>query len=217
MKGLIGKKLGMTQLYDEKGVVTPVTVIQAGPCTVIDQITAERNGYSAIQLGFGEKKAKNVSAAVKGHCEKSGKKENPPVVIREIRLEKDSDAIVGSVLKAGIFAENEFVDVVGTSKGKGFQGVVKRHHFAGGRASHGGGWERKPGSSGCRELPGNLIKNKRFPGHMGNERTTTMNLKVVKIDKDQDLLFVRGAVPGPNGGVVVVRSAKKKQLAKQGK
>ena len=217
MKGLIGKKLGMTQLYNEKGVVTPVTVIQAGPCTVIDQMTVERNGYSAMQLGFGNRKAKNVSSAVKGHCEKSGKKETPPEIIREIRIEKDSDLTVGSVIKADIFGENEFVDVIGTSKGKGFQGVVRRYHFAGGRASHGGGWTRRPGSSGCRELPGNLIKNKRFPGHMGNEKTTTINLKVIKVDKDQSLLFVKGAVPGPNGGVVIVRSAKKKQSAKQGK
>jgi large subunit ribosomal protein L3 len=214
MKGLIGKKLGMTQIYDGTGKVSPVTVLQVGPCTVIDQLTAEKNGYSAMQLGFGEKKAKNVSKAVKGHCEKSGRNENPPIVIKEFRLDKDSDAEIGSELSADIFAENEFVDVVGTIKGRGFQGVVKRYNFGGGRYSHGGGWKRKPGSIGQCEFPGRVDKGKKMPGHMGNVRRTIQNLKIVRVDAKDNLIFIKGAVPGPNGGIIVVRSAKKKPAAK---
>jgi large subunit ribosomal protein L3 len=214
MKGLIGKKLGMTQIYDETGKVSPVTVLQVGPCTVIDQLTAEKNGYSAMQLGFGEKKAKNVSKAVKGHCEKSGRNENPPIVIKEFRLDKDSEAEIGSELSAEIFAENEFVDVIGTVKGRGFQGVVKRYNFGGGRYSHGGGWKRKPGSIGQCEFPGRVDKGKKMPGHMGNVRRTIQNLKIVRVDAKDNLIFIKGAVPGPNGGIIVVRSAKKKPAAK---
>ena len=214
MKGIIGKKIGMTQIYDETGKVSPVTVLQAGPCTVIDQLTAEKNGYSAMQLGFGQKKAKNVSKAVKGHCEKSSRNENPPAVIKELRLDKDSELEIGSELSADIFSANEFVDVIGTIKGRGFQGVVKRYNFAGGRYSHGGGWKRKPGSIGQCEFPGRVDKGKKMPGHMGNVRRTIQNLKIVRVDTEDNLIFIKGAVPGPNGGIIVVRSAKKKPAAK---
>ncbi len=213
MKGLIGKKVGMTQLYDEKGKVTPVTVIEAGPCTVIDQMTQERNGYSALQLGFGTKKAKNVSKAVKGHCEKSGLNENPPQYIREIRVQEDSEVEAGSVLTVEQFNENEFIDVVGTTKGRGFQGVVKRYNFGGGRYSHGGGWKRKPGSIGQCESPAHVDKGRKMPGHMGTAQRTIQNLKIVRIDKADNLIFIKGAIPGPNGGIVIVRSAIKKTLA----
>jgi large subunit ribosomal protein L3 len=213
MKGLIGKKIGMTQLYDEKGKVTPVTVIEAGPCTVIDQMTQERNGYSALQLGYGSKKAKNVSKAVKGHCAKSGLEENPPKIIREIRNQEDSDAEAGSVLTVEQFSENEFVDVSGTTKGRGFQGVVKRYNFGGGRYSHGGGWKRKPGSIGQCESPAHVDKGRKMPGHMGTAKRTIQNLKIVRIDKADNLIFIKGAIPGPNGGIVIVRSAIKKTLA----
>lgn len=213
MKGLIGKKVGMTQLYDETGKVTPVTVIQAGPCTVIDQMTEERNGYSAVQVGYGERKAKNVSKAVKGHCKKSGKDANPPQVIRELETDKDAKFELGSLLTVELFKENEFVDVFGTTKGKGFQGVVRRYKFAGGRASHGGGWTRRPGSSGQRTWPAKVDRNKRRPGHMGNVNRTVQNLQVMRIDKEDNLLFVKGAVPGPNGGVLLVRTARKKPSA----
>ncbi len=213
MKGLIGKKLGMTQVYDETGKITPVTVIQAGPCTVISQMTEENNGYSAVQLGFGERKAKNVSKAVKGHCAKSGKAENPPSVIREFRAEKDEKFELGSVLTVEQFKENDFIDVYGTTKGRGFQGVVKRYKFAGGRASHGGGWIRRPGSSGQRTWPGKVDRNKRRPGHMGNVTRTVQNLQLMRIGKEDNLLYVKGAVPGPTGGVVIVRSARKKVSA----
>ena len=213
MKGLIGKKIGMTQVYDETGKVTPVTVIQTGPCTVISQMTKENNGYSAVQLGFGEKKAKNVSEALKGHCAKSGKAENPPAVIREFRAEKDAKFELGSVLTVEQFKENEFVDVYGTTKGRGFQGVVKRYKFAGGRASHGGGWIRRPGSSGQRTWPAKVDRNKRRPGHMGNVKRTVQNLQVMRISKEDSLLYVKGAIPGPTGGVVIVHSARKKVSA----
>ena len=214
MKGLIGKKVGMTQIYDETGKVSPVTVLQVGPCTVLENLTMEKNGYSAVQLGFGEKKAKNVSKAIKGHCEKSGRNENPPAVIKEFRVEKDSDLEIGSELTADMFAENDFVDVVGTIKGRGFQGVVKRYNFGGGRYSHGGGWKRKPGSIGQCEFPGRVDKGKKMPGHMGNVQRTIQNLKIVRVDAKDNLIFIKGAVPGPNGGIIVVRSAKKKTAAK---
>lgn len=214
MKGLIGKKLGMSQLYDDTGKITPVTVIQAGPCTVISNLTEDINGYSAIQIGYGERKPKNVSKALKGHLEKSGKSETPPRVIREIRTtEKDANSEIGSLLTVEIFGENEFVDISGTTKGKGFQGVVKRYKFAGGRASHGGGWTRRPGSSGQRTSPAKVDKNKRRPGHMGNVSRTVQNLQVMKIEKEDNLLFVKGAIPGPTGGIVVIYSAKKKTSA----
>ncbi|HBM15460.1 MAG TPA: 50S ribosomal protein L3 [Lentisphaeria bacterium] len=213
MKGLIGKKVGMTQLYDETGKVTPVTVIQAGPCTVIDTMTDEGNGYSAVQVGYGEKKAKNVSKALKGHCKKAGKDSNPPEIIKEFRTEKDEKLELGTVLTVDQFKANEFVDISGVTKGKGFQGVVRRYKFAGGRASHGGGWVRRPGSSGNRTWPAKVDRNKRRPGHMGSDSRTVQNLQVMRIDKEDNLLFVKGAVPGGNGGVLLVRPAKKKTSA----
>lgn len=213
MKGLIGKKLGMTQFYDKDGKLIPVTVVQAGPCTVIDQMTVARNGYSALQLGFGEKKAKNVSKAIKGHC-KNSKTEKLPQEIKEIRLDSDPTAEVGSVLTADVFQENDYVDIIGKIKGRGFQGVVKRFHFAGGRASHGGGWHRRTGSIGQKELPGNVIKGKKMPGHMGNVRRTTQNLKVVRVLKEENLIYIKGAVPGPNGGIIIILSARKKTSLK---
>ena len=216
MKGLLGKKLGMTQVYDEAGKVTPATVIQAGPCTVIDQMTEKRNGYTSIQLGFGQKRAKNVSKAVIGHCTKSGRDNNPPAILREFKTENELDLAIGSVLTVEQFVENEFVDITGTTKGRGYQGVVKKYNFAGGRYSHGGGWKRKPGSIGQCELPARVAKGKKMPGQMGNVSRTIQNLKIVRVIKEDNLLFVKGAVPGPNGGIVAICSAKKKQLAQQG-
>ena len=209
-KGLIGKKIGMTQVYNEKGTLVPVTVIEAGPCVVLDLKTKEKNGYSSIQLGFGEKKVKNVSKAIIGTCKKAGRENRPPCKIAEVRLDADSDLQIGAELKSDIFAADEFVDIIGITKGRGFQGVVRRHSFAGGRASHGGGWHRRTGSIGQKELPGNIIKGKRMPGQMGNERRTIQNLLVVKVSPEENLLFVKGAVPGPNGGIVHIKSAKKK-------
>ena len=209
MKSLIGKKVGMTQIYDEAGKIVPVTVIQAGPCVVVDVKTQDRDGYSAVQLGFGEKKAKNVSKAVAGHCAKAGVKELP-ALLREFRTEGDAEIALGTVLTADVFAANDYLDITGTTKGRGFQGVVKRHNFGGGRASHGGAWTRRPGSIGCREWPGNVIKGKRMPGHMGNVRRTAQNLQVVRVMAEDNVLLVRGAVPGANGGTLLIREAIKK-------
>ena len=212
MKGLIGKKLGMTQVYDEKGVLIPVTVIEVGPCVVTGVKTVERDGYSAIQLGFGSRKAKNVTKARKGHLAKAGiSGETLPALLREIR---GAEAEVGAVLKADIFAAGEYLDVIGTTKGRGFQGVVKRWNFGGGRASHGGAWERRPGSIGCCEWPGRVNKGKKMPGHYGNDRRTVQNLQIVRVMADENCLLVKGAVPGANGGILTIRGALKKPAAK---
>ena len=213
MKGLIGKKVGMTQVYDEKGVLIPVTVVQAGPCVVTDVKTVERDGYRAFQLGFGERKAKNVSKARAGHLAKAGVTgEKLPSVLREIRMaEGDEAPALGSVLKADVFSADEYLDVIGTIKGRGFQGVVRRYRFGGGRASHGGVWTRRTGSIGCCEWPGNVIKGKRMPGHMGNVPRTIQNLKIVRVMSEDNVLLVKGAVPGANGGILLIRSAIKKQ------
>ncbi len=211
MKGLIGKKVGMTQVYDEKGVLIPVTVIQAGPCVVVDVKTQSRDGYSAVQLGFGERKAKNAGKPLLGHAAKANYTTCAPACLKEIRLAADESIELGSVLKADVFAQNDYLDVTGTTKGRGFAGVVKRYRFGGGRASHGGAWTRRTGSIGCREWPGNVIKGKRMPGHMGNTRCTMQNLQVVRVMSDDNVLLVRGAVPGANGGILVLRSAVKKQ------
>ena len=210
MKGLIGKKVGMTQVYDDKGILIPVTVIEAGPCVVVGVKTKERDGYSALQVGFGTKKAKNTSKTVVGNVKKAGLAENPPAVIREFRADADPTEEIGSQLKADIFAEGDFLDISGFTKGKGYQGGMKRHHFGGGRDGHGGGWHRKPGSIGCREKPGNIIKGKKMPGQLGFTSITVQNLRVVKVSPDENLIFVRGAVPGPYGNTLVVKKAKKK-------
>ncbi len=207
MKGLIGKKVGMTQVYDAEGRIVPVTVVEAGPCVVVDVKTRARDGYSAVQLGFGARKSKNVSKAVAGHCAKAGLTDKLPSVLREFRTEADSDMAPGTVLNVDVFAADDYLDVTATTKGRGYQGVVKRHRFGGGRASHGGAWTRRPGSIGCREWPGNVIKGKRMPGHMGNVRRTVQNLKVVRVMADENVLLVRGAIPGPNGGTVLLREA----------
>ncbi len=212
MKGLIGKKLGMTQVYDEKGVLIPVTVIEVGPCVVTGVKTVERDGYSAIQLGFGSRKAKNVTKARQGHLAKAGiTGETLPAILREIR---NAEAEVGAVLKADIFSAGEYLDVIGVTKGRGFQGVVKRWNFGGGRASHGGAWERRPGSIGCCEWPGRVNKGKKMPGHYGNDRRTVQNLQIVRVMADSNCLLVKGAIPGCNGGIVTVKSALKKPAAK---
>ena len=209
MKGLIGKKLGMTQVYDENGVLIPVTVIEVGPCVVTAVKTVERDGYSAIQLGYGSRKAKNVTKACQGHLAKAGVSgATLPAVLREIRTAETVEA--GTVLKADIFAAGEYLDVTGTTKGRGFQGVVKRWNFGGGRASHGGDWERRPGSIGCREWPGRILKGKKMPGHYGNDRRTVQNVQIVRVMAEDNCLLIKGAIPGCNGGIVTIKSALKK-------
>lgn len=210
MKGLLGRKLGMTRIFDDNGNVVPVTVVEAGPCTVLAVRTQERHGYSALQLGFGNRKLKNLSKAVQGHIAKAGLKERGPEWIREIRLTADATEEVGQALTADTFAKGEIVDVIGTTKGKGFQGVVRRHHFAGGRETHGGAWTRRPGSIGMRELPGSVYKGRRMPGHMGCERCTAQNLTVADVRKDENLILIKGSIPGPNGQLVIVRQSRKK-------
>ena len=213
MKGLIGRKVGMTQVYDEKGALIPVTVVQAGPCVVTDVKTVERDGYSAVQLGFGERKAKNVTKARAGHLAKAGVTgDKLPSVLREIRTAAGDEAPApGTVLNADVFEANDYLDVVGTTKGRGFQGVVKRYRFGGGRASHGGAWTRRTGSIGQCEFPGRVDRGKKMPGHMGNARRTIQNLQIVRVMPEDNVLLVRGAVPGCNGGLLLLRNAIKKQ------
>ena len=211
MKALIGKKIGMTQVYDEQGVLIPVTVIQAGPCVVTAVKTVERDGYDALQLGFGARKAKNFSRAEQGHLTKAvavDEQGKLPAVLREFRGMDAAEP--GTILNVGAFAAGEYLDVVGTTKGRGFQGVVKRWNFAGGRASHGGAWERRPGSIGCCEFPGRVAKGKKMAGHYGCDRRTIQNLKIVQVNVEENYLLVKGAVPGANGGILLVRSALKK-------
>jgi large subunit ribosomal protein L3 len=210
MKGIIGKKVGMTRLYDTAGTIIPVTVIEAGPCVAIEIKTKEKNGYSAIQMGFGSRKAANVTKPVIGTLAKASRKDNPPEKICEVRLDEDPKCEAGAEIKADVFKADEFVDITGVTKGRGFQGVVRRHSFAGGRASHGGGWHRKPGSIGQKEWPGNIFKGKRMAGQMGNERRTVQNLRVIRVSPEENLIFVKGAIPGANGNFVLVRVARKK-------
>lgn len=210
MKGMIGKKVGMTQVYNGSGKLVPVTVLEVGPCVVVAVKTKEKNGYSAVQLGFGAAKAKNTSKAEIGHAKQAGL-EAIPARLREFREDADPQLELGSTVKVNdVFAENDYLDVTGVTKGRGFQGVVKRWNFGGGRYSHGGGWKRKPGSIGQCEKPANVIKGKKLPGHMGHVQRTIQNLQVVGVREDDGLLLVKGAVPGPNGGYLVIRKAVKK-------
>ena len=201
-KGLIGKKLGMTQLFDANGNVVPVTVIEAGPCVVAQKKTVENDGYDAVQLGFGELKASKVNKPMKGHFAKGDVA--PKKVLREFRLADTSAVNVGDVLKADIFAEGEAVDVRGTSKGKGYAGVIKRWNFSRLKESHGTGPVHRHGGSLGVIDPARVFKGKKMAGHLGNERVTVQNLKVVKIDAENNIIAVKGAVPGPKGGIVVL-------------
>ena len=208
MQTLIGKKIGMTRVYDDAGVQVPVTVVQVGPCVVVQRKSAKPDGYEAVQLGFQEQKESRLTKPLQGHFKKAGAK--PQKVLREVRVDAAEEAKAGDVLTAKAFEGVKFVDVLGHTKGRGFQGVVKRFRFAGGRASHGGGWNRKPGSIGNREWPARVFKNKKLPGHMGSVDITTQNLRVVKVLADDHALLLEGAVPGPTGGLVLVRKAIKK-------
>jgi len=209
MKGLIGKKIGMTQIFDESGLAVPITLIEAGPCYVTQVRQPERDGYNAVQLGFGEAKPKHLTGGQLGHLKTS---ELPPLrFLREFRV-KDSDVNEGDKLEVGeVFSVGDQVDVVGTSKGKGFQGAVKRHGFRGGPRTHGqSDRQRATGSIGAGTTPGRVFKGKRMPGHMGSERVTIQNLQVAYVDPDRNLLGVRGAIPGPKGGVVMIKEARKR-------
>ena len=206
-KGLIGKKLGMTQLFDANGTVVPVTVIEAGPCVVAQKKTVENDGYEAVQIGFGDLKASKVNGPMKGHFAKNDVA--PKKVLRELRLEDIAAVNVGDVLKADIFAEGESVDVRGTSKGKGYAGVIKRWNFSRLKESHGTGPVHRHGGSLGVIDPARVFKGKKMAGHLGNERVTVQNLKVVKIDAENNIIAVKGAVPGPKGGIVVLTDSVK--------
>jgi large subunit ribosomal protein L3 len=207
LKGLIGKKIGMTQIFDETGVALPVTIIEAGPCYVTQVRLPEKEGYTAVQLGFKESNPKRLTGGQLGHLKKN---ELPPLkVLREFRI-KTPEVKVGDMFAVDIFNVGERVDVVGTSKGKGFAGAVKRYHFRGGPKTHGQSDRlRAPGSNGAGTTPGRVYKGSRRPGHMGSERVTSQSLKVVLVDPERNLLAVNGAVPGPRGGLVMIKDARK--------
>lgn len=209
MKGLIGKKLGMTSIYDDKGAAVPVTVLEVGPCVVVQRKDEARDGYSAVQLGYAEQKEQRLSKPKLGHYKKAGLEAHR--VLREFRVTADTEVAVGDVVDVRAFEEVNFVDVVATGKGRGFQGVVKRYDFGGGRASHGGGWLRRTGSIGMCEFPGRVFKGKKMPGHMGSKRVTTQNLRVMQVRADENLILIKGSIPGANGGIVTVKEALKKK------
>ena len=203
--GILGKKLGMTQLFDGDGKLTPVTVVEAGPCRVSLVRTKQADGYEAVQLAFDEIPERKANKPEVGHLKK---KQLPPFrTLREFK--KQGDLQVGQVVKADVFQKGDWVDVEGTSKGKGFQGVVKRHHYKGGPETHGSMFHRAPGSIGSSAYPSRVWKNKSLPGQMGNQRVTVQGLKVMDVRPEENLLFISGAVPGATGGMVVVRKAKR--------
>ena len=207
-KGIIGKKMGMTQIFDENGKVVPVTVVEAGPCTVVQKKTVESDGYVAVQLGYGAISAKKVSKPAKGHFDKADVA--PKRTLREFRLDDISAMNVGDILKADVFAVGDRIDVVGTSKGKGYAGAIKRWNQHRLRESHGTGpVARHAGSMGSCSTPSRVFKGKRLPGHLGAERVTIQNLKVVKVDAENNLIAIKGAIPGPKGSVVCISDSVK--------
>ena len=207
-KAILGKKIGMTQIFDENGKVVPVTVIEAGPCVVSQKKTIETDGYEAVQIGFGDLRPKLVNKPAKGHFDKFGIA--PKRVLRECRFEDISTYNVGDIIKAYVFEAGEKVDVVGTSKGKGYAGVIKRWNFRRLKESHGTGpVVRKGGSNGACSDPSRVFKGKKMAGHLGAERVTIQNLTIAKIDVENNLIAIKGAVPGPNGGTVLIRNSVK--------
>ncbi|HOO12386.1 MAG TPA: 50S ribosomal protein L3 [Bacillota bacterium] len=207
VKGILGRKLGMTQVFDENGNIIPVTVIKAGPVKVVQKKTVESDGYSAIQVGFEDVKPARVNKPIKGHFEKSGVEYKR--VLREFRIENPEDYEVGQEIKVDTFKEGEKVDVAGTSKGKGFQGVIKRWGQGRGPMAHGSKYHRGVGSMGGSSSPSRTFKGKKMPGRMGGERVTVQNLEVVKVDPEHNLMLLKGAVPGPKGGLLVIRNSVK--------
>jgi len=200
--GLIGRKIGMTQLFDEKGDIVPVTVVEAGPCTVTEIRTSERDGYTALQLGFGTNKEKRFTKPYLGQFTKRNLP--PSRHLREFRISDVSAFALGQTLNASVFEKGEHVDVEGTTKGRGFAGIIKRHGFKGGHASHGPTMGREPGSIGSSAYPSRVIKGKRLPGRMGGKPLTSKNLMVAGVDAEQNVLLVRGAIPGPTNGLVFI-------------
>ena len=207
-KAIIGKKLGMTQLFDNNGNVVAVTVIEAGPCVVAQKKTTENDGYEAVQVGYGDLKASKVNKPAKGHFAKGDVA--PKKVLREFRLEDTSAVNVGDIIKADIFAEGDAVDVRGTSKGKGYAGTIKRWNFARLKESHGTGpVHRHGGSLGACSSPSRVFKGKKMAGHLGHERVTVQNLDIVKVDAENNLIAIKGGIPGPKGGLVIIKDSVK--------
>ena len=206
-KGLIGKKIGMTQIFDESGKVIPVTVIEAGPCVVAQVKTEETDGYTAVQLGFGDIKEKKLNKPTKGHFTKVNV--TPKKHLREFRLDSVEGLTVGQELKADVFAAGDKVDIQGTSKGKGFQGVIKRHGQSRGPMGHGSMYHRRPGSMGPTSTPGRVFKGKKLPGHMGSQTISIQNLEVVRVDLDKNVILVKGSVPGAKGAILKLKSSVK--------
>jgi large subunit ribosomal protein L3 len=207
MDGILGRKVGMTQIYVADGTVVPVTVIKAGPCLVVQRKTTDNDGYEAVQIGLVEEKPAKPNQPLAGHFKKAGVA--PVKKVEEFRLDSGEELKAGDEVKASMFTEKDFVDIVGTSKGKGFQGNMKRHGFRGGRGSHGSMFHRAPGSIGSSAYPSRVFKGMRMTGRMGGEQVTTKNLQIVKVDAEQNLIYVRGAVPGPKSGYVAIRRAKR--------
>ena len=207
-KAIIAKKLGMTQLFDETGKCVPVTVVEAGPCVVSQKKTVETDGYEAIQVGFGDMKANKVNKPMKGHFAKGDVA--PKKVLREFRLSDISTYNVGDIIKADVFAEGDKVDVAGTSKGKGTAGVIKRWNFSRLKETHGTGpVHRHPGSLGACSPPSRVFKGKKLAGHLGSERVTVQNLAIVKVDSENNIIAIKGAIPGPKGGIITIADSVK--------
>jgi large subunit ribosomal protein L3 len=208
-KALIGRKIGMTQIFDEAGKVIPVTVIEAGPCAVVQKKTIENDGYESLQLGFGDIRQKLVTKPLEGHFKKSDVA--PKRILREFKLENAAEIEAGTILKADVFEVGDIVDVCGTSKGKGFAGTIKKNNHSRLKETHGSGpVGRHAGSMGANSSPSRIFKGKKLPGHMGAERVTVQNLVIVKIDAENNLIAIRGAVPGPNKGIVTIADSVKK-------
>ncbi|QUV84435.1 50S ribosomal protein L3 [Chloracidobacterium aggregatum] len=208
MSGILGVKVGMTQIFQENGLLVPVTVIKAGPCVVTQHKTKAKDGYDAIQVGLVEAKGpKKVTKPLRGHFEKTAKGTPPTRLLKEFRVESAADFPIGSLVLANIFSSNELVTITGKSKGRGFAGFVKRHGFGGGRATHGSMFHRAPGSIGASAFPSRVFKGSRMAGHMGNKNCTVKNLRIVKVDENAGVILVRGAVPGANGTYLVIKKA----------
>lgn len=208
MKKILGKKLGMTQIFKENGDVVPVTVVEAGPMVVVQKKTVEKDGYNAIQVGFADIKAQRVTKPKKGHFDKAGLAYKK--FLREIRVENPDEYEIGQEIKADLFAAGDTVDVTGTSKGKGTQGVIKRHGFGRGRETHGSKFHRMPGGLSAGTYPGRVFKGHRMMGRMGNETVTVQNLEIVRIDVDNNLILIKGGIPGPKKGLVSIKTTVKK-------
>lgn len=208
---LLGKKIGMTQVFDENNRLIPVTVIEAGPCPVTQVKSTEKDGYDAVQIGYRPQKEHRLSKAALGHFKKAGVE--PVAELQEFRTTGDAEISVGDTLTVGKFQEGQKIDVIGTSKGQGFQGVVKRYGFSGGPASHGSMFHRRGGSFGMCQWPGHVIKGKKMPGHMGDVRRTVQNLKIVKVVAEKNLILIKGSIPGSRGSLITVRTAVKNKAS----